>query len=294
MNQKNGFITLFLLISVLFADNTKDKISLWEIKGKQNSVYLVGSLHLLKESDYPLDSQYYRAFDKVSTVAFEVDMDSAKSFTNQLYILGKSKLPASTQLPDVLPDSTYKKCEKVFASMGGSLKSLHAFKPFFVGTTLSILKMQQMGYDPEIGIDRHFFELAKEKGKKTLGLEDIKFQIDLLFSLDEQNEGNFLETTLQEISQYKEMIGAMNSYWRQGDAEKLDSLINASLYGYPKLKDKLLLNRNKSWMVSIEKFLAAKHDVMVVVGAGHVGGEDGLLHLLKKRGFTVRQLSRLY
>lgn len=289
MHLKFISILISLFAFTLFAS---EPLSLWEVKGRQNRLYLMGSLHLLKESDYPLDSAYYHAFNKSKHIAFEVDLDKANSLAFQLYMLKQSQLPVGTTLRDVVAPETYKKCALAFQEMGGSIERVKQFKPFFVGMTLTLLKMQQLGFNPLIGIDRHFHKLAKGCNKTIYGLETAESQIELLVSLDTQ-EGDLLASTVDEVENIEKEITHMALYWKTGNAQGLDSLINMSISEYPTLKERLLLQRNRNWMIQLESFLTLKEDVFVVVGAGHIGGEGGLLSLLTEKGYKVLQQSRL-
>lgn len=285
-------ISLFSLLLCLCVTivTAGEPLSLWKIEGKENNLYLMGSLHLLKQNDYPLDSTYYRAFNKAKHVAFEVDMEKANSFAFQLYVLKQSQLPAGTTLKDVVSPESYQKCAAAFQRLGGSITQVQKFRPFFAAMTLSLLKMQQLGFNPLLGIDRHFHKIAKGSGKQLYGLESAESQIELLLSLDSL-DSDLLSSTVDEVENLEKEINHMAALWRSGNADGLDSLINMSVSQYPKLKERLLLKRNRNWMTQIETFLQMKEDVFVVVGAGHIGGKGGLLDLLQEKGFNHTQLT---
>lgn len=289
--MKQVTLIAILLCSFIWTSSAEGTLPLWKVEGKQNTLYLMGSLHLLKSSDYPLDSAFYDAFNSAEHIAFEVDLDKANTLSFQMYLLKESQLPAGQTLADVVTPEVYRKCSEAFNALGGSIQMVQRFKPFFAGMTLTILKMKRLGFDPLLGVDRHFHTLAKKEGKKVYGLETARSQIELLLSLDSQ-ESNLLSSTVEEVENLEKDIVALSTFWRRGDAVGLDSLINASISEYPDLKERLLLQRNRNWMKSLEMLLGLKENVFVVVGAGHIGGHDGLLSLLKAKGYPVHQCSR--
>lgn len=282
-------IVVFLVTS-LWAESSN--LPLWKVKGNKNTIYLMGSLHLMPKEGYPLDPVIYELLEKADTAVFEVDIDEAVGLPAQLYIMSKSQLEKGQKLTDVLTPEVYTACKNEFASLGGSIGMVQTMKPFFVGLTLSVLKMQKLGYNPELGIDKHIHSIAKKKGKGVKGLETIKEQFDMILSIAGKNESEYMQHTLDELQQIEVQLKDMYSSWSNGDIKKLDEMVLSSFKEYPEIKTLLLDKRNENWMVHIRSYLKQKKDYFIVVGAAHMAGDKGLVSLLSKAGFSCTQIKR--
>src|SRR5690606_5644391 len=159
-------------------DDTRDGLPLWEVQGHGNTVYLLGSIHLLRPEAYPLDPAIYEAFDAAQTVAFEIDLE--EMMQGSVEMMTRGALPPGRTLSDVLPADVYAELERRVAGMPMPLAALQGLKPWLVSMTLSVLSLQQAGYDASMGLDMHFHLRAREVGKQTMGLETVKDQIDAM------------------------------------------------------------------------------------------------------------------
>jgi hypothetical protein len=146
-----------------------------------------------------------------------------------------------------------------------------------------------MGFDPNFGVDKYFYRKAVEDGKTTSGLESPRYQVDLLSSLSDSGEEDFLIQTIEEYDSASVMLDELVGFWRSGDLEGLQKTMNKSIMKYPELHKKLLVDRNLAWMDRIEEILRGEEDYMIIVGAGHLAGEQGLINLLKQKGYAVTQ-----
>ena len=176
------------------------------------------------------------------------------------------------------------------ASINLDSKLFNSFKPWFVATTLTVARLQQMGFNPQLGIDRYFYSKAQVEGKKQLGLETSLFQLKLLAGLSPELQREFIEKTIDEFDQAEKQIDQIVAAWTKGDLIAIDSTINKSMKEYPELNESLLVNRNLNWLPEIEKFLTDSENYLVIVGAGHMAGEMGLINLLEQKGYEVKQM----
>jgi uncharacterized protein YbaP (TraB family) len=264
--------------------------SLWKVQGKRNTVYLMGSIHVLKDENYPLAVALESAYTNSQVVVFETDIGALEDGATQMKILAKAQLPEGETLKDVLSPAVYTEFKKHLDSSGFPDMMFTRLKPSMAAMTLIVLEMNKLGLDPENGLDKHFYGLAKKAGKKTVGLETVDFQIGLVTDFSKEEGEALLRNTLKEMGRLKGELGDMLAAWQTGDADKLEKLLNEVTEEDPTLMKRLLTDRNKSWIPRIEEFAQSDKNVVVIVGAGHLVGKEGVVELLKKKGLKVTQL----
>lgn len=272
------------------APTAKTKHSLWRVQGKESSLYLLGSIHFFKEELYPLPAPIERAYEKSEVVVFEMDLDAMTSPEGQMKVLQAGRLPEGDSLRDHLSAETYAELQKYLKSAIGSGNVLDPLRPWVAALTLVSIELQKLGYNPEHGVDRHFFDRARRDKKKIVPLETMEFQLRLFAGLTAEEQESMLKETLAEISRFEKVVADLVSAWKTGDAEKLDALILSEMRQFPRLYEKLLTERNQQWLKPLEKLLAGPQDVFVVVGAGHLVGKGSVLELLRKQGYKIEQL----
>jgi len=289
-----GLLLLFILLSPLFrltAEETKaprDRICLWEVRSDKGTLYLLGSVHLLKEEHYPLDSRITDAYAGSDVIVFETDIGVLNSTEVQSMLLARALYADGRTLVSELPEDLYRGVGSILEQMGLTSEAFDTFRPWFVGVTISTLSMMQSGYNPDLGIDQYFYRLAAEEGKPILGLETAEFQIEILASMSDEDQIDFLRQTLDEFETVPDMMEEIVQAWRRGNVKKIDRL-NESLDEYPSLYDRLLVERNGNWLNRMEEMLNSDETHLVVVGAAHMPGPDGILAGLKERGYRVTQ-----
>ena len=287
-----AFLIWILISFTAFSQNSVEvlkKICLWDVTAGNNSkIYLIGSLHLMKGDSYPLDSRFEDAFNSVDAVVFETEIDSMDTIKIQNYMLSKAIYADTRTLQTELSDSLYAKLADVLFQFGIPIQNFDIFQPWFIGLTITALQMVQLEYNPELGIDRYFFARAKEHNKETIGLESAEYQIDLLSSLSDVDQELFLQQTIDESDQLENQLGEITNAWEIGDIDKLD-LLNEGLREYPVLYEKLIVERNNNWLKQIEGYIGENRNILVIVGAAHFPGNDGLIYLLKEKGYQVSQ-----
>jgi uncharacterized protein len=265
------------------------KHCLWKLQGPRNTVFLLGSVHFLKKEHYPLPPPIESAFSNALIVAFEADLDELESVETQAKFLTAGRLPEGQTLKSQLTPATY-------ASLRGHLQdsilpvsALEGFKPWFATITVVALELQRQGFDPEFGVDKHFYRLARQAKKQTVGLESTEDQIRLLTDLSEEDGDALVKETLQEIDTARKMLTDLTQAWTRGDAARLDALLNEGFKDHPRLRQRMLTDRNRRWMPQIEAFAAGGTNAIVIVGTGHLVGPDSVVDLLRKQGHRLTQ-----
>jgi uncharacterized protein YbaP (TraB family) len=223
-------------------------------------------------------------------LVLEVDMGEMLTEKTQQLILGKAMLKQPDTLKTVLNPLTYERLSVAAANAGLPLQAIEPFKPWFATTTLTIVKLQKLGFDEKYGLDKYFYDKAVADQKKVIGLESIDFQISLFDSLSNENPNDFVNRALTELNMLERDINALLKAWHDGDFQTLEDLMNKSFEEFPDLNKKFITDRNKAWVKRLSGMIKGEQTYMVVVGAGHLPGEEGVINLLKKKGFTVEQL----
>jgi uncharacterized protein YbaP (TraB family) len=154
---------------------------------------------------------------------------------------------------------------------------------------LTTLELQRLGFDPLYGIDLHFYTKAKADEKELAYLESVEYQLNLLGKMSAPDQKAFLNQTLKDLGILGQLTDDMTTAWQNGAADDLYELLFKSFEDHPGIEDRLLTRRNKAWLPQIEKMLKEPKITMVIVGAGHLIGPDGLVELLKQKGYKVKQ-----
>jgi uncharacterized protein YbaP (TraB family) len=154
---------------------------------------------------------------------------------------------------------------------------------------VSAMQLQQAGLDINLGLDKYFFDKAQKAGKAIIGLETAEYQIDRFDRMPESLQEQLLRSTLDELDAQGRELTAIVNAWQRGDAASMEKTLLSGFKRYPSAYQSLIVERNNNWMPQIEKCLGQATPCLVVVGAAHLVGPDGLLTLLQKKGFKVEQ-----
>ena len=283
-----------LLAVVLWAANVdlwaQEKSFLWRAESGKGTVYLLGSIHMLKREDMALKAVIDETFNKAKRLVFEVDLlDESPEKTRKL-ILQKGVNLDGKLLQQKVSRETFQWATVWANELGIDIKNLTPLKPWLAGLTLTVLHLQKMGYDPSAGVDRQLARRAQLENKPVNGLETTESQFDLFDRLPAELQEMMLRYSIGEIEQLNKMVDSLVRAWRDGDVATAEKLFLASLAQYPEIQEKLLDERNRNWLPQIEKLLQLGEDTLVVVGAAHLVGKNGVIELLKSRGYKVEQM----
>ncbi len=265
------------------------KSSLWAIHTPTNTVYLLGSLHLLNRHAYPLAPAIENAYADSHKIIFETDIVAMNDSRIQTKMLELGLYAEGQTLYQNLDDSTRKSLEKKMAELSVPTDTFARFKPWFAALTLTILELQRLDLHPNYGIDAYFFQKAQEDRKDTGFLEPPEYQVDLLGNMDTHDQILFLRQTLTDLELVADLAGSMVRYWETGDTDNLHALLFKSFTDYPAIHDRILLQRNKQWVATIENSMRQDTNVLFIVGVGHLVGPGSVVDLLQKKGYQVKQ-----
>jgi uncharacterized protein YbaP (TraB family) len=262
---------------------------IWTVEKGAQSGWLVGSLHLLTADAYPLPPSLDTAFAAADVLVEEANPEELKTPTAAMQLVAKAMYPPGTTLQSQLSKDTFDKIAKRAEKIGLPIERLQSFKPWMVALTLVGLELQKGGFDPGLGLDRHFLNRAPAAGKEVRTLETAMQQIDFLESLSPQLQEGLVAASLDGAETELAQVQRIAAAWKAGDTAPIERLlltdmknVDAAVY------DTLLVGRNRRWVPQIEACLSQKK-CFVVVGAAHLVGPDSVVALLKARGYTVTQ-----
>lgn len=287
-------LVLCLLLTTTLATAGPGTPLLWRVHGEAGDLYLLGSVHLLEETDYPLAAVVSRAYGDAEELVFELsprDMQSGEAGARMMKL---GSLPAGESLRDHVSAETWAAVEQYIAD-GGTLPlgAIERMQPWFLALTLAVMEMQRHGLQPQYGIEQHFLGRMRKDGKTGTGLESIDEQLALFAGASEQEQDQQLRQALEQLGDMDEQLGRMLALWRAGDGDGLHAMMKEEMGDYPALYERLITQRNRNWIPDLEAQLADAGDELVVVGAAHLVGEDGVPALLRQRGHEVERISEL-
>ena len=264
--------------------------SVWRASDGNRTIYLGGTVHLLRASDFPLPEEFEQAYAAADEIYFEVDINSMNDLSTQAQMLQQLTYNDDRTLQSVLNEEAYTALEDYTEQVGMPIMLMQKFKPGMVITTLQMMEFQQLGFTPQ-GVDTYFSSRAMGDAKSLGALETIAEQIGFLAAMGEGNESEFILVSLEDLNDISDSMEAMIAAWREGDAEHLAELFVADMKAQaPEVYDSLLRQRNLNWVPEIERMFMDEDTEFVLVGAAHLVGEDGLLALLREHGYEVTQL----
>ncbi|GAA5075928.1 TraB/GumN family protein [Lysobacter panacisoli] len=266
---------------------------LWKVSDRDNAVYVLGSFHLLKQDDYPVSADIDRAFEASGKIVFEVPPEEMNDPAMAQKFLAAAGFADGRTLSQVLPASLREKFNRILAQRGVSIAQFDGYEPWFVNLSLMLGISQQMGFRPEQGLDQYLMQQALAKGKPTGGLESIDTQLQVLDSTPMTEQIASLKEFLDKPTEMPGMLGDLHDAWRSGDLARLDALSREDmLEKTPQTYRLINVERNDAWVPQIQQMLdgVKKGETLVVVGALHLLGDDGVIEKLRAKGYTVERV----
>ena len=259
----------------------------WQLQSGAGTVYIAGSMHLLRAADNALPPAFDSAYRAAEALVMELDVDDLDPLAAHEYMGTHSVLPEDRMLRDVIGHAQFAKLTTEAERLGLPVLALERLEPWAVALVLMQLELVRLGLDPEAGVEQQLERRAQRDGKPITGLETLDQQLDLLDRMSYADQARFLALTIAEVDDMDTELTKLIGAWRSGDLAALEATLLEEYASFPALYRALVTDRNRRWIPQIERLLSQKDDTLLVVGALHLVGEDGLLALLRKRGYTV-------
>lgn len=291
MSRCSGLL-LFLLIGwPAAADIEAHPVTLWRAQGVNNTVYLLGSIHLLREQDHPLPTAIDHAYEDAEVLIMELDMDDLDSMATQQLFNQSGVLRDGRTLRDLMGEELYRRAEIAAEASDIPIDMLASSEPWLAAITVEMMSLYRIGFNPMLGVEMTMLSRAVQDGKRIDGLEAIEEQLAFLDGLSLEAQRDMLIQTLEESADMRESIDEMIQAWRHGDIAVLESGLLDSFEGHDELSEALVNRRNRRWVVQIGELFDDKDDYLIIVGALHLVGESGVPRLLEKNGIEIQQLN---
>jgi uncharacterized protein YbaP (TraB family) len=263
--------------------------SLWELHGKHNTVFLLGSIHVLRPGDYPLSPAVMQAYASSKSLLMEINLADMDLEQLQAEMLASAMLPEGKSLPGVLGPKRYSRAESLARDVGVELAAFDQFAPWFAAEAISQLQLLQLGFQPTSGVEMYFLERARSDGKSIAGLETVHDQIALFEGLSLDAQAEYLVASLEQAHELPKQVDDMVHAWQRGDTAWFDDQLKSELGRDPALYQSVLAARNRKWIPKIEALLNDDKNYLVIVGTGHLVGRNSVIDLLKKDGVGATQ-----
>jgi uncharacterized protein YbaP (TraB family) len=277
----------FLLASQGRADGARH--TFWSIKGQSNTVYLLGSIHVLKSADHDLPQEALRAYAAAGSLVMEIDLNEASPDRLMAKGFGGEALPEGQTLASALGPETYAMLEAHLKPLGLAAGVFDQMQPWFVAITLEQLEIARLGFDPESGVEAQFTRRAQADHKPIIALETMEEQLGLFSHMPMEQQRRFLLYCLEDAEDSAQVMDDIVRAWQRGDTALLERLLGEGMEKFPDLYKVLTTDRNRKWLPRVETMLHDKQDYLIIVGALHLVGKDGVVALLERDGYKVLQ-----
>jgi uncharacterized protein YbaP (TraB family) len=265
-------------------------VTAWRLDGAENRVYLLGSVHLLRKEDHPLPEVIGDLYEDAETLVMEMDVDDVDVGQAQDLIRELGMIEAGHRLAELMGAEAWSRARALAAKVHIPLAALERSEPWLAAITVEQLVLARIGFDPEYGIENHLAGRAVEDGKEVIGMETLREQLGFLDGMSLEAQRELLLQSLEESAEIETLMDELVCAWRYGDLALLERNMLAEIRKYPELYAALVVERNRRWASRIAELTDDADDYLVVVGALHLVGEDGLPALLEQRGHELTQL----
>lgn len=264
--------------------------ALWVMKDDDTTIYLFGTVHVLKPGLSWFDEAVRDAFDKSDQLMLEMVMPEDQA------VLAKATMELAVDqsgktLSSRLDADQLKAYQTALEGLGLKPTQLDMFEPWFAAATLSMLPLGKLGYDPEQGAEKLLTRFAKDSGKPVAGFETLTEQLGFLDTLPEEVQVGYLNAVVKDIDKSGPMLDTLVMQWSKGEPEALAVTMNESMADTPEIAKVLLWDRNQRWADTLKARMDQPGTVFVAVGAGHLAGEKSVQDYLKQRGLTVTRVA---
>ena len=265
---------------------------LWKASSNGNTIHLFGSVHFGSNEMYPLPDIVNQAFDQSDALVVELNTNQVNKQEMALIMSQSGTYPEGDTIQNHISPETWEKLSNMAKSQNLDLQQIQQQKPWMISLSLAILAVQKSGFSPEFGIDQYFITGAEGR-KPILELETLQQQLNLFNAFSAIEENRFLKETLDQLEQATSFFRSMLEAWQTGDTMRLQELTQSEIDSDPAAKmlyDAIFVKRNHAMADKIVKLSQSGENYFVVVGAGHLVGAEGIVELLRAKGFEIRQL----
>ncbi len=279
------WLLLMLLPGLVWADGF-----LWKVEGPRAPLYLVGAVHVLPASAYPLDKKFDEAYAESQVLILETDIGAISSPETQRKLVNAGIYPAGQTIETRWPGWLLEEFTEAAEKMKLPVEMFYSSKPWLAALSLEMNAYMRQGYEPRHGIDHYFYRRAKGDKKKLITLETAKTQLSIFTDMPDATSENYLAATLSNLAELDYDPDELLEIWRDADVGELNDMLDELGDLHPDVYRRLITSRNGYWMPTMVDQLKEGRSAMVVVGALHLAGPDGLVTQLRRQGYKIKKL----
>lgn len=280
----------FLYFLIFFVSLPSQASSpVWKVSKGDNYLYLGATIHMLGQNDYPLPDAFDKAYKDSSRLVFEADFQKLQSPEYSKFFMKKLMYPGNKTIKSVLDENTFKALDNYFVSRGLTLEKMLKFKPGVLSMMMTVFELQRLNI-AGVGVDEFYLKQGISDGKKLSYLESVDEQLSFIGNMGSDNANEFISYTLNDMDEIADKMAAIKHAWRKGDNTKLKEVaLNGWEKDFPEIYSIIMVKRNHKWIPKIESMLKTKEIEFVLFGALHMVGDNGVLDLLRNRGYTIQK-----
>ena len=279
-----GLATSLALSSAAIADP-----AMWRVSDADSEIYLFGSVHVLKPTTEWRTGTLDDALTRADEIYFELPMTAEAQAASQSLIPQFGLNQPGQPLRGMLSTKENEQLVRVAGQYGLPAAQLDPLQPWLVSVTLSMMALQGQGYNPMSGVE---LTLAGEiDDSRERFFETYADQFGFFAGLSRDIQVDFLTVTMEQIEENPTALDELVDAWAAGDVSALDQIFHDGMRETDQeVYDVLILNRNVNWADQIETLMSGSGSAVIVVGAGHLVGENGVPNMLTERGYSVERV----
>ena len=263
--------------------------ALWVVRDADSTLYLFGTVHVLKPDTDWASTRVDQAFDSAQDIWFEIANPDDTAAV--LPLIQQHGVSMDRPLSSLLTADEIAHLDVAARAIGVTAAQMDPMRPWFAGLTLSMAPLTKAGYDPASGVELTLLARAKAADKSIHAFESLEQQVRMLAEMPEDMQLGFLRSTLQDYDRAAQMLDGMVAAWRVGDTQALDAvMVEEMARDYPDLYARMLTDRNADWADQIQERLKGSGVTFIAVGAGHLVGDASVQTFLAQKGITATRV----
>lgn len=269
----------------LHAQDAQDAPFLWKVQAGGTTHYLLGSMHLMPGSAYPLPASIEHAYAQTQGLILETDPAALEAPELQARMVDAGV--TGRGLVKEIDAALYARVRRQAEASDLPASVCDRFKAWFCALSLTLYEFQRAGMEPQFGIDQHFYRRAMADHRQVSWLEEADTQFQLFSNMDRTLSAQFLASSLDDLSHEQWSPAALMQVWRRNDSTALATLLASTKIEFPQTYARLLADRNRAWMRTLVGRLHGRTPQLVVVGAAHLVGPDSVVTMLRAQGLSA-------
>ncbi|MCS6930017.1 MAG: TraB/GumN family protein [Saprospiraceae bacterium] len=266
-----------------------EKALLWSVKGKglRQPSYVLGTIHLIPKEQFQLSDAIRRVLREVNQVVFEIDLNEVMNGVGLLKVMPRAFMNGGQTLRNLLSEEEYVFVREVMSKHSAiPMSMMERMKPLFVGSLLESQRVEQGDNNLLTSVEVELYRLARKYRLAVGGLETIEYEIGLFDSIPYALQARLLVEQLRQQNAPKEEFAQMVTLYQQKDVQAMEAVVRQTLGKDSLVQEILVYRRNRSWIPTMVQKMH-RQPTLFAVGAGHLGGPQGVIALLRQAGYRV-------